>query len=933
MTTTIKYYVSSASTGSSVLEFGKLIDGYDVNGQEFIVSGSNNSDYVSTGAGLSVDVSNLYSGTDTILFSGSWSDYTKDMATYPGYILFTRTVDDVAESILVSNGGSASGRDYLVFTDGTVRTDHARVALAQTAMAATTSDIGENWDTSTTSTDTSTVLPSSTSAEVNAYASGGDGAVFAPTTAGVKLNASGSNGVDKVYVSAGSSVDASNLYSGTDIIYLTGKWSDYTKDMATYPGYILFTRTVDGVEESVVVSNGGSASGRDNLVFADGMVRTDHARIALAQTAMAATISDIGENWDPDTTTPGLGWSPTSLTVLNNSSEAVDAVYGDGTYNFQVALPADDMDATTGEIAAWASLADGSRPVATFNINGTEVTGQLASTDGYNLIFSVTLPTNIADGTSIKLVSIDPGSATDMTVGGRSIKDELEIAASGTTVDNGDPEFTSNDAFDVAENSTGIVATVATSDTVGVTYSLGGTDASLFSINNQGQISVVDGTDLDFEGSQNSYSVTVTATDEFGNSAEQTIAIDLTNVNEAPTATSIDAMSAVNGQEFSGSISSYFTDVDAGDSLTFTATGLPDGLSIASNGTISGTPTAADNATVTITATDSGGLTVTQTVELSVVEPLALSTKVDEVTNLDVRSNLVVEGSENLSLTDQAGTYTITLTDGTTSGYEGDNTNNTQTISIVIGSDGSVSSVSTSGDNGTTSKTISDISDVLTISGSKVTINPAYDLDLGSDYTLSISDGLLVGSASGTSASLSASFSTVDPSTSGVVASTMGTDGTMTNGATWVDISRQGTVQPESVTNLDASAGEVVFVFQDSDTAAGVVDDSSGIKASAEFNVSIGNFGYDDLIYIDDIQNASGNDNLVSNGGFNGGDGTGTTPFTYNFIATAGSGSAKFALVLADDVTPFDLGAAGYVTNVETVADQIGFDNGMVISA
>jgi hypothetical protein len=39
----------------------------------------------------------------------------------------------------------------------------------------------------------------------------------------------------------------------------------------------------------------------------------------------------------------------------------------------------------------------------------------------------------------------------------------------------------------------------------------------------------------------------------------------------------------------------------------FSATGLPDGLSISSAGVISGTPTAADNATVVITATDSSG--------------------------------------------------------------------------------------------------------------------------------------------------------------------------------------------------------------------------------------------------------------------------------------------------------------------------------------
>jgi hypothetical protein len=41
--------------------------------------------------------------------------------------------------------------------------------------------------------------------------------------------------------------------------------------------------------------------------------------------------------------------------------------------------------------------------------------------------------------------------------------------------------------------------------------------------------------------------------------------------------------------------------------LTFTATGLPAGLSISSAGTVTGTPTTGGTSTVKVTATDSGG--------------------------------------------------------------------------------------------------------------------------------------------------------------------------------------------------------------------------------------------------------------------------------------------------------------------------------------
>ncbi|MGW1082338.1 putative Ig domain-containing protein [Kitasatospora sp. NPDC002522] len=57
--------------------------------------------------------------------------------------------------------------------------------------------------------------------------------------------------------------------------------------------------------------------------------------------------------------------------------------------------------------------------------------------------------------------------------------------------------------------------------------------------------------------------------------------------------------------------------ISAGDSaglpLTFTATGLPPGVSITPGGRISGTPTAGGAFQVAVTATDSGGGTGTTT--------------------------------------------------------------------------------------------------------------------------------------------------------------------------------------------------------------------------------------------------------------------------------------------------------------------------------
>jgi beta-glucosidase len=60
-------------------------------------------------------------------------------------------------------------------------------------------------------------------------------------------------------------------------------------------------------------------------------------------------------------------------------------------------------------------------------------------------------------------------------------------------------------------------------------------------------------------------------------------------------------------------------DSDASWALTFTATGLPPGIKIASNGTISGSGSKRGTYTVTVTATDREGASGTATFVWSIV--------------------------------------------------------------------------------------------------------------------------------------------------------------------------------------------------------------------------------------------------------------------------------------------------------------------------
>ncbi len=86
----------------------------------------------------------------------------------------------------------------------------------------------------------------------------------------------------------------------------------------------------------------------------------------------------------------------------------------------------------------------------------------------------------------------------------------------------------------------------------------------------------------------------------------------------SPTVSTTALPGAIVGQPYTSSI-----DVSGGDgTVTVAATGLPAGLSITPNGTLEGTPDVAGLASVTITATDSHGTTTTQSIELSVTNPL-----------------------------------------------------------------------------------------------------------------------------------------------------------------------------------------------------------------------------------------------------------------------------------------------------------------------
>lgn len=134
--------------------------------------------------------------------------------------------------------------------------------------------------------------------------------------------------------------------------------------------------------------------------------------------------------------------------------------------------------------------------------------------------------------------------------------------------------------------------------------------------------------DLDFLniGDTITFSYTVTATDSSGATATDVVRFTFTGTNDVPVADMVVIdQTWPFGKPYELDIAQRFSDRDArasGEDLDFTLTGLPGGLSYnAETGLISGIPTGIGKFTITMTATDRQGTSVTRQFVLEVLAP------------------------------------------------------------------------------------------------------------------------------------------------------------------------------------------------------------------------------------------------------------------------------------------------------------------------
>ena len=255
------------------------------------------------------------------------------------------------------------------------------------------------------------------------------------------------------------------------------------------------------------------------------------------------------------------------------------------------------------------------------------------------------------------------GTATTHTVTGltngtqyafkvRAVNSVGEGAASNqaTATPNTAPTVTTQADPTFAENGTGTVATYTATDSESnnITWSLTGADSALLSISASGEVTFDDSPDYEApadDGTDNIYNVNVIATDDAPAplaSAEYPVAINVTNVNEAPTAEgTIDARSITVGVVETIDVEPYFADPEDG-TLTYAASSSASQFATvsATGNPVSITAVAAGMATITITATDPTGnaLTVDQSFSVTVVPnqaPAAVGTIPDETLTIN----------------------------------------------------------------------------------------------------------------------------------------------------------------------------------------------------------------------------------------------------------------------------------------------------------
>jgi hypothetical protein len=271
MTNPTKYFINSGM-GTFIEWSSAGTPGSDILGKEAVVVGGSGVDWAYVQAGASMDFSDTGGGPDLLYLTGKFSDYLQAGPDEFGVYSFSRTVLGKSEVIKFS---STTDADVIYFADGHVVLKADEVQSSGTSLQ--DQDTGEfrpivSGDLLTGGAPSYpfTSLPVVDSVAVKTFIND-LGGITVPSlpVAGASSVVFGSSGTDVIYVREGTSVDFSDAGGGNDLLYLTGKFADYTQSGPDEFGVYTFARVISGKTETVRFA---STTDSDAIYFADGHV-------------------------------------------------------------------------------------------------------------------------------------------------------------------------------------------------------------------------------------------------------------------------------------------------------------------------------------------------------------------------------------------------------------------------------------------------------------------------------------------------------------------------------------------------------------------------------------------------------------------------------------------------------------------------------------
>ena len=592
-------------------------------------------------------------------------------------------------------------------------------------------------------------------------------------------------------VSDGESVDTASMdptfdYTATYYINQTSLVYELTFTDDGNGGYTIALSITP--EDTSSCSSGGSSSETIDNSVCDANNQTGNFTLYYTDSDSSLSVSD-GESVDTASMDPTFDYTATYY--INQTSLVYELTFtddGNGGYTIALSItPEDTSSCSSGGSSSETidnSVCDANNQTGNFTLYYTDSDSSLSVSDGESvdtasmdptfdytatyyinqtsLVYELTFTDDGNGGYTIAL-SITPEDTSSCSSGGGGADTTAPIITSETTGTN----------LDENSGAGQTVYTITASDDSGIaSYGIGGTDVSLLSVViTTGDVTL--NADPDYE-TKSSYSFTVTATDNAGNtSASTTVTFSITDLDDTPPVVT-SGTTGTNLAENSGSGQTVYT-ITATDAVGVESYAI-DGtdaslLSVnSSTGVVSLTADpdyeTRSSYSFTVTASDAAGNTSAST------------TVTFSITDKDEIPPVITSGTTGTNLAENSGSgqtvYTITATDAV--GVES---------YAIDGTDASLLSVNSS--TGVVS----------------LTADPDYETRSSYSFTVTASDA-----AGNTSASTTVTFSITDKDEiPPVITVTSGTD-TVQIGSTWTDA------------GATADGGETV-------TSSGTVDTST----------------------------------------------------------------------------------------------------------